>query len=204
VVGDAMLALWTGVETDDALVDRACQAALEIQAAVNVFNQSQQYPLPTRLGMHAGQIRLGNIGSASRFEYRPVGDCVNTSNRIERLNKLLGTSILVSADVVPSNESCITRHLGSFLLEGKSKALSIYELVGMAEQVSGSQIEMLKQFDHALIAYSSGELTTAQQLFEVFLQQYPADGPSTFYYQRCGLYLADEKAIENWSPVVTM
>jgi adenylate cyclase len=204
VVGDAMLALWTGVETDDALVDRTCQAALEIQAAVNIFNQAQQYPLPTRLGMHAGQIRLGNIGSASRFEYRPVGDCVNTSNRIERLNKLLGTSILISADVVPSRGTCITRSLGSFLLEGKSKALSIYELVGMAEQVSGSQIEMLKQFDHALTAYNNGELTTAQQLFEVFLQQYPADGPSTFYYQRCGLYLADENAIENWSPVVTM
>ncbi|MEE9411550.1 MAG: CHASE2 domain-containing protein, partial [Methylococcales bacterium] len=122
VVGDAMLALWTGVKTDDSLADRACRAALEIQEAVHIFNQAQQYPLPTRLGMHAGQIRLGNIGSASRFEYRPVGDCVNTSNRIERLNKLLGTSLLISADVVPSQETCITRHLGSFLLEGKSKA----------------------------------------------------------------------------------
>ncbi|MEE9344356.1 MAG: adenylate/guanylate cyclase domain-containing protein [Methylococcales bacterium] len=204
VVGDAMLALWTGVETDDSLADKACRAALEIQAAVKVFNQAQPYPLPTRLGMHAGQIRLGNIGSASRFEYRPVGDCVNTSNRIERLNKLLGTSILITADVVPSRETCITRHLGSFLLEGKSNALSIYELIGMAEQVSNSQIEMFKQFDHALAAYSNGELETAQQLFEEFLQQYPADGPSTFYYQRCGLYLADENATENWTAVITM
>ena len=204
VVGDAMLALWTGVKTDDSLVDKACRAALEIQAVVKVFNQTQQYPLPTRLGMHAGQIRLGNIGSASRFEYRPVGDCVNTSNRIERLNKLLGTSILISADVVPSKETCISRYLGSFLLEGKSKALNIYELVGMAEQVSSSQIEMFKQFDHALTAYSNGELQTAQQLFEAFLQQYPADGPSTFYYQRCGLYLTNENTTENWTSVIKM
>ena len=123
VVGDAMLALWTGVKTDDALANRACQAALAIQAAVNIFNQDQQYPLPTRLGMHAGQIRLGNIGSASRFEYRPVGDCVNTSNRIERLNKLLGTSLLISHDVVPSKQSCITRHLGSFFTGREIKSL---------------------------------------------------------------------------------
>jgi hypothetical protein len=111
---------------------------------------------------------------------------------------------LITADVVPSHDTCVTRHLGSFLLEGKSKALSIYELIGTTEQVSNSQIEMFKQFDHALAAYSDGELETAQQLFEVFLQQYPADGPSTFYYQRCGLYLADENATESWTAVITM
>ncbi len=204
VVGDAMLALWTGSETDDSLSDKACRAVLEIQTAVNHFNENQQNPLPTRYGMHAGQIRLGNIGSASRFEYRPVGDCVNASNRIERLNKLLGTNMLISADVVPTQQTCITRNLGSFLLTGKSKPLRIHELIGLTEQVSESQQELLKLFDQALNAYTNGDIAGAQYLFDIVLQHYPGDGPSMFYYQRCGLYLSDQNKPESWTPIVKM
>ena len=204
VVGDAMLALWTGNKTDDALLSNACQAVLAIYTAVNAFNNQQEHALPTRYGMHAGQIRLGNIGSASRFEYRPVGDCVNTSNRIERLNKILGTNVLVSAEVVPGSQVCVTRHLGAFLLEGKSNPLNIYELVGKAGQVSDSLIEMHKLFNQALNAYTEGDLESAQHIFDIVLQHSPADGPSMFYYQRCGFYLSDPQNFENWTPIVKM
>ncbi|HFD11348.1 MAG TPA: adenylate/guanylate cyclase domain-containing protein [Crenotrichaceae bacterium] len=204
VVGDAMLALWTGTEADSSLSTNACQAALAIHTAVDNFNKHQQYPLPTRFGMHAGQIRLGNIGSASRFEYRPVGDCVNTSNRIERLNKLLATHLLISADVVPDEKVCITRHIGSFLLEGKSNPLSIYELVGITGQVTTSQIETNLLFDQALEAYTKGDLENALLLFDSVLQRSPEDGPSRFYYQRCGFCLSDQQKQESWTPVITM
>ena len=205
VVGDAMLALWTGSQTDPTLVANACQAALTIHTAVEQFNNLQQHPLPTRFGMHAGQIRLGNIGSSSRFEYRPVGDCVNTSNRIERLNKLLGTHLLISADVVPDEHICITRHVGSFLLEGKSNPLNIYELVGIPGQVSDSQIELNKLFDQGLVAYTKGDLETAQHLFDIVLQHSPSDGPSIFYYQRCGLYLSNkDSTITGWASTIRM
>jgi adenylate cyclase len=204
VVGDAMLALWTGKQSEQSLPDRACRAALDIQSAVTSFNRNQENPLPTRFGMHAGQIRLGNIGSASRFEYRPVGDCVNASNRIERLNKLLGTSLLISADVVPATKSCVTRYVGSFLLTGKSKPLDIYELIGLAGTMTDSQIELHKLFEQALAAYTRADLVKAQHLFDIVLQHYPADGPSLFYYQRCGFYLSDDNTTENWTPVVKM
>ncbi|MCH9698792.1 MAG: CHASE2 domain-containing protein [Gammaproteobacteria bacterium] len=204
IVGDAMLALWTGAKTDRSLTANACQAVLTINNAVNQFNDMQKYSLPTRFGMHAGQIRLGNIGSSSRFEYRPVGDCVNTSNRIERLNKLLATHLLLTEDVVPDLDICYTRYVGSFLLEGKTNPLNIHELVGQTEQINEVQVEMFKLFDQAMTTYSKGDLQTAQQIFDIILQHMPDDGPSRFYYQRCSIYLADPANMENWSSTVSM
>jgi len=204
IVGDAMLALWTAAKKDNSLINKACLATLAIRETVDNFNNNQQYPLPTRFGMHAGQIRLGNIGSASRFEYRPVGDCVNTSNRIERLNKVLGTHLLISEEVVPNEQVCVTRHVGSFLLAGKSKPLDLYQLIGKPSQVTDTQLEMYQLFDQALIAYTEGNLEHAHYLFDIVLQHFPTDGPTMFYYQRCVCYLSDPEKTEAWTPIVRL
>ncbi|BBA33076.1 adenylate cyclase 1 [Methylocaldum marinum] len=39
-------------------------------------------------------MRVGNVGSAKHYEFHAFGDIVNTTTRIERLNKALGTHIL--------------------------------------------------------------------------------------------------------------
>ena len=38
---------------------------------------------------------LGNIGGEQRYEYRAVGDIVNTASRIQGLNPLLGTRVFL-------------------------------------------------------------------------------------------------------------
>ncbi|NNG45717.1 MAG: adenylate/guanylate cyclase domain-containing protein, partial [Deltaproteobacteria bacterium] len=88
VVGDSMLALWLTVRDDTASMSNACQAALEISGAMREFRKThEEMALPTRIGLHSGEIVLGNVGAGHHFEYRPVGDIVNTATRIEGLNK---------------------------------------------------------------------------------------------------------------------
>ena len=84
-----------------ALGIQACQAALDIAKAVDDFNRSSdKLKLPTRIGLHSGNIILGSIGAMDHYEYHPIGDIVNTSERIQGLNKYLGTRILVSEEVI--------------------------------------------------------------------------------------------------------
>jgi adenylate cyclase len=109
VVGDAMLALWATAQPDAALRKQACLAALDISSAVQRFIQSaSSWQIPTRIGLHSGAMLLGNVGALDHYEYRAVGDIVNTSSRIEGLNKQLGTRILVSEEVLDQLAGLLT------------------------------------------------------------------------------------------------
>ena len=84
VVGDSMLAIWATTEPDASLRSRACLAALDIASAVDRFNAtSGRFALPTRIGLHSGRLLLGSVGAIDHYEYRAVGDIVNTATRLE-------------------------------------------------------------------------------------------------------------------------
>lgn len=101
VVGDAMLAIWAAPAVNANLRRQACLASLDIAAAIEHFNQnSNRPPLHTRIGLHFGEMLLGSIGAGHHYEYRAVGDMVNTTNRIQGVNKYLGTRLLISTEVV--------------------------------------------------------------------------------------------------------
>ena len=102
VVGDAMLAIWSAPSGDESsLRKKACLACLEIAAALERFNATNGGPpLYTRMGLHAGEMLLGTVGALHHYEYRAVGDMVNTANRVQGLNKYMDTRLLVSEKVV--------------------------------------------------------------------------------------------------------
>jgi adenylate cyclase len=70
--------------------------------------------LPTRVGVHSGQIFLGNIGAGDHYEYGPTGDTVNTATRMDGLNKHLGTEVLVSEESVAQVDGLAAREVGKF------------------------------------------------------------------------------------------
>ena len=111
VVGDSMLAMWVTTHLHENSRRDACYAAIDIQRAVTRFNQSSGgLQLPTRIGLHSGNFLLSSIGAIDHYEYRPVGDIVNTATRIEGLNKFLGTWVLVSDEVLEEIEGFLDRY----------------------------------------------------------------------------------------------
>lgn len=181
VIGDAMLAIWATprVETQHRL--NACHAALAIKLTIDCFNQSQTHQLPTRLGLHYGEMRLGNVGAMDHFEYRAVGDVINTATRIEGLNKLLGTDILVSAPVIEDLSSFFTREMGVFILKGKTFPVIIFELIAPIEQIDVHWLPLTTAFTKALKLFQSYQWTKALAAFIDIKNKYPDDGPTLFY-----------------------
>jgi adenylate cyclase len=203
VVGDSMLAVWATTEPDASLRSRACLAALDIVAAVDRFNAaSGQFALPTRIGLHSGRLLLGSVGAMDHYEYRAVGDIVNTATRLEGLNKQLGTRLLVSAEVLDGLEGLMSRELGSFLLVGKSRLVGVYELIGRASEATGADRERCAMFAEALAAFRRGSWSDAVRLWEESLRSCGGeDGPSRFYLQWCAAHVADSVPA-NWNGVV--
>jgi adenylate cyclase len=185
VIGDAMLAVWATKKIDNKLRLNACCAALEIKSAVDEFNESSPHYLATRMGLHYGEMRLGNVGAKEHFEYRAVGDTVNTSTRIEGLNKLLGTGILASAPVIDGLSEFITREVGTFLLKGKINPVTLFELMGLKTKVDQTDnvncLQLNTLFANALAAFKVHELSEALAKFKAIHKLYPDDGPTRFY-----------------------
>ena len=182
IVGDSMLAIWVTEKPDLNYRKKACLAALDIARAVDQFNQSSgKLKLPTRIGLHSGYVLLGDIGAIDHYEYRPIGDIVNTATRIESLNKHLGTQILVSEDVIRQLDGFLSRGLGRFLPAGKTKSLQIHELVCRREESSEQQTDGFAQFAGALAAFQTQSWEEAIEKFQKSAVRLGRDGPSHFF-----------------------
>lgn len=202
VVGDAMLAIWAKTSANIDLRKEACCACLDIAAATEHFNRNSNRPqLPTRMGLHFGEMLLGNIGALHHYEYRAVGDIVNTTNRIQGANKYLGTRLLVSSEIVTGLDEFLTRPLGDFLLAGKSSPVNLAELIARKQSASQQQLWLCDMFARALHAYQNQQWTKACHGFSEILNTLPDDGPAQFFLNIC----QQNQLIPpsgSWNPVV--
>ncbi|MGR9086552.1 MAG: CHASE2 domain-containing protein [Gammaproteobacteria bacterium] len=181
VIGDAMLAIWAAPMIESPLRSNACLAALEIKRAIDRFNKAQPYQLPTRMGLHSGEMHLGNVGTVEHYEYRAVGDMVNTTVRIEGLNKLLGTHILVSSNVIEGLAGFFVREVGVFILKGKTMPVRLFELIAPLAEAEAKWESLVSSFTRALKLFQCFQWSEALEAFVDINTRFPEDGPTRFY-----------------------
>ena len=181
VMGDAMLAIWASATHDQRLRIKACKTALAIKAAIDEFNQTQPFQLHTRIGLHYGAMRLGNVGAQDHFEYRAVGDVVNTATRVEGLNKLLGTKILISQHVIEDIELFNIREMGVFIFKGKTQPVKLFELLHSREANTAYIPYLTVKFTAALKCFQQYRWQEALTKFQTLQHEFPLDGPTLFY-----------------------
>ncbi|MDY7573526.1 adenylate/guanylate cyclase domain-containing protein [Actimicrobium sp. CCI2.3] len=203
VKGDAMLAIWTGHHADRRLRAHACNAALEIQHNLDSLQQPGMASrvLPTRIGLDVGPLRLGNVGAGQHYEYRAVGDTVNTASRIENLNRQLGTSVLAAAAVIDGLDEFVLRPLGAFLLPGKSLPVTVVELRTWRDRQTRQDSWLCDTFATALDAFRQQRWEVALATFSSILERMPTDGPSRFYLHQCVRNITEAPA-QPWNAVM--
>jgi adenylate cyclase len=187
-IGDSILAAWKG-NSEDVTQCHACISALDIENRVNQFNQSSDIKLPTRIGLHCGNMSLGMVGGIDHYEYDIGGDTVNTTKRIEESNKILGTRILLSEEVFNQAYGFLTREVGKFMLSGKSRPLVLHELICPLEESTQEQKDLSMFFSWALADFKRRLWKEADEKFCTIINRYGKDGPSVFYKKLCELYL---------------
>ncbi len=187
VVGDSMLALWVAPR-DEGAAESAGEAAVEIDRAQNGGGSpGGDAVMPTRIGLHAGPIFLGDVGGGDHYEYRPFGDIVNTATRIEGLNKRLGTRILASDEVASRLPRFLTRPVGDFLLAGKSRPVRVHEIVAR-DGGTAAQRAALASFSRGIEAFRSRGWDEAERAFRDAAGAAGGDGPSRFYLSLCSQF----------------
>jgi adenylate cyclase len=186
VVGDAMLAIWPHRASDTHR--QLLRALLEMRDAAQQFNERLAgNRLLTRFGVDWGPVTLTTVGAHAHYEYRAVGDTVNTAARIQELNKTLGTRVLLAHSAIgDAGGDFLLRDVGQFLLRGKSLAVHLYELMGARVQATPEQTDLCARFAPAIGALRDGQYPLALSRFRELQAAFPEDGPTAFYVRSLG------------------
>ncbi|MFC1684529.1 CHASE2 domain-containing protein [Pseudomonadota bacterium] len=204
VVGDSVMALWFDPEPQLSHRVQALRAAQEITAAINEFNRGRgTLELPTRIGLHYGEIYIGDVGAGKHFEYRAIGDTVNTVSRIEGANKIFGTRLLVSGEAVSGIEGVTARELGEFRLVGKSRGVRLLEPLVADKNCVEDELPLSQEFGKGVGLFNQRKWDEAFSLFSKLSQTYPQDGPVRYYLQLCDSYRHRPPA-EEWDGVIEL
>jgi adenylate cyclase len=175
-IGDAIFAAWGAPLPDPEAPAKAAQAAWKLFENKLVVDGEE---LKTRVGLHYGEV------VARRVDYTLIGDAVNLASRLEGINKLLGTNILMS-EAVRSHlgPEFRIRRVGKLRVKGRQEPVAVFELLGPARQAA--EPAWIGAYHQALAAMEAGERAAALAAFEaVSASRGPqGDGPSKFFAER--------------------
>lgn len=83
------------------------------------------------IGINAGKVIAGNMGSSDRINYGVIGDTVNTGKRIESLTRETPNSIFISDKVYQEvAHMVVTQNMGPLEVRGKKEKVIIHKLLG--------------------------------------------------------------------------
>eukprot|EP00930_Biecheleria_cincta_P041932 TRINITY_DN28831_c0_g1_i1.p1 TRINITY_DN28831_c0_g1~~TRINITY_DN28831_c0_g1_i1.p1 ORF type:complete len:499 (+),score=90.15 TRINITY_DN28831_c0_g1_i1:184-1497(+) len=134
ILGDGLVIFWNATDDVEDHAAKACLAALAMQTAIPLLNETlvaEGLPrLSIRIGIHTGNVLTGIIGSQHRLKFGCMGDAVNLTSRLEGLCKHFDVGILCSSDIIDdAGQGFVFRKLGLVQVKGRDKCTAVYELM---------------------------------------------------------------------------
>lgn len=142
-IGDGIMAIFGAPTHSQTHAGDAAAAAIEMQSRmeeINRWNARRGYPmLEMGIGIHTGEMIVGNIGSQKRTKYGVVGSQVNLCGRVESYS--IGGQILIS----PAARRAITASLDiaqeiEVLPKGMTRSMVLSQITGIGEPYAVSCI----------------------------------------------------------------
>ena len=130
-IGDAMMAIFNAPLDQIQHENKAIKTAIDIQKNMVVLNKElvqQNLPeIAIGIGIHTGDAVIGNMGSATRFDYTAIGDAVNTAARLESATKEYKVDLLIgSTTKIKTNYKL--NYVNKIFVKGKNKGIKVYTI----------------------------------------------------------------------------
>lgn len=161
--GDAIIAFWNApldTKEHETLAVKAALACEQKLSEINpVFKELYGVELKTRIGIHTGRVTVGNLGSQKHFDYSFIGDAGNLASRLEGVNKVFGSDILVSKTTYEKVKGIDFRKIGTIKVVGRDEPVEVY-------QPLRTKPENQKMFRKALELFESEKFDESRKIFE--------------------------------------
>ncbi len=198
--GDGIVAFWNAPLDQPDHAASACRAALRCQQRLTEraedFKAKAGSELKARIGLHTGEVVVGNMGSKMRFDYSILGDAANLASRLESANKIFGTAIMVSEATwlqAGGSNDFIGREIGMIKVAGRNTPVRVFELQGQIGTTASSELTV---YQEALDLCRAGLWTEAEAIFNTL----PDDPVCQAYGKQC----RKAQAVGDWDSVWLM
>ncbi len=133
-MGDAVMVFWNAPFPQDDHADRGVAAAMDMMAAIAQFNAEgsallEGEPIAVRIGVHTGEVVVGDLGTRLRHAYTAIGDAVNVTARLQTLARELHEYLVVSKQTVELlTQAWPLVNRGNIALKGRQETVAVYTL----------------------------------------------------------------------------
>jgi len=185
-IGDELIAMWGAPEVQPDHAERACLAAVAMIEKLPDLNTRWQSLLGESMGfgigINTGIARVGNIGTARKFKYGPLGNTVNLASRVQGATKYLKVAVLATgATCQRLDHSFRTRRLGRVRVVHIAEPVELFELAP-ADQPGWENLRL--GYERALEAFEKRQFRQVPRILGDVLDSYPDDGPSLILLAR--------------------
>lgn len=197
-IGDAVVAFWgPPITAADEHAALACRAALRIVWGTRRHDERcRQLGVPSlgvRVGIATGEVLVGLIGSSNKYDYTVMGDTANLGSRLEGLNKLYGTSILVTARTArEAGDAVVTRRIDAVRVVGRAEPVEVFEVVADRDEpnaeIAMATARRCEAFAKAAGRYARREWAAAATAFERVCREWPEDSAARTFAERCAAF----------------
>jgi adenylate cyclase len=192
-IGDAVMAYWNAPRNCDDYAFKACKTAIQGLQKLSFLQEKwvrlNKPVFKARVGINTGNVVLGNIGTEEHLSYTVIGDNVNLASRLEGLNKVYGTTIMISDVTLKAcGDRLVTRPIDLVGVKGKDKKIMVHELLGIAGETSESTIRFCTDFKIAFAAYVKKDWSAGLSLFQKLVSENLDDKLCQIYVDRCRDY----------------
>jgi adenylate cyclase len=187
-IGDAIMAYWNAPVDIENHADEAVSSAIEQIKILKKLNKQikKEFDLEIDIGIgiNSGIATIGEMGSSGRADYTVIGDNVNLASRLEGLNKVYHSHILISEFTYELlKKDYIIREIDLVRVKGKSKPVKIYQVIDFGEADFSYYYE-------ALELYRNSQFDKAKEIFEM-LYNSTKDELYNVYQNRCQHFISN-------------
>lgn len=186
IIGDAVVIMFSAPVQQPDHRQRALNCAIAMQRFATGYAADMKargiafgY---TRIGVHSGEVIVGNFGGSHMFDYRALGDAINTASRLESVNKHLGTRVCVSENTLSGCTGAVTRPVGRLVLKGKTEPLMVFQPLHNGLEVPGAPLDDPEYA--AAYALLTQDPAAALTTFEQLARERPEDPLVRLHLQR--------------------
>jgi adenylate cyclase len=207
-IGDAVMAIFGAPIPADNHPADACNSALDMVRVLSDVQAccpelSHIFPINIGIGIHSGEVVVGNLGSSFHFTYTVLGDNVNLSSRLEGLTKQYGVNIIISESTFEHvHEGFHCRELDVVRVKGKQMPIKIYELISARNETTDGIETYLSEWDKCLSLYRNRLWNETEYAFSKFIERYGENKAAGIYLERCAHYKLHSPG-EGWDGVTT-